>query len=185
MNKIFKYLVLLLFVLLTISIGSFFFGRASFSDKGVKIEIEGPEQAAVGDEILYKIKYENNTKVTLHNLSFLFFYPEESVVIRDGKISEDLTERFSVDQLLPGMSEEKEFKAFLIGDKGDVKEAKVTLSFRAGSIKSSFEKSAVLSTTIVNIPLVLTLVAPPNTVSGQSLTYILDYRNESVGLILS
>jgi hypothetical protein len=179
-SKIFKFLLLILFLLLIVSIGSFFVdSRNSFSDKGVKIEIEGPDEASVGDEVIYKVKYENNTKVALHDLNFLFFYPDESVIVKDNEISKDLTERFSVDRLSPGESDETDFKAFLIGDRGDMRTAKVSLSFRAGTIKSSFEKSAELTTSIIDVPLVLTLVAPPNIVSGQSLTYILDYRNES------
>lgn len=178
-SRILKYLVLLAFILLMVSISSFWFGSPSFSARDVKLELEGPTQASAGDEVVYKLKYANATRSALHNLDFVFFYPGGSTVIRNGTVSDDLTDSFKVERLAPGQSGEKEFKAFLIGEKGNIKVAKIELSFKASNLTPSFDKSNSVSTTIVSAPISLTLVAPPSSVSGQGLTYMLDYRNES------
>lgn len=181
-NKVLKYLILLALILFVVSVLSFLWGgRSSFKDQDIVLEIESIEQASVGDEITYRVKYTNNARVTLSDMKFLFFYPDNSVVIENGKVSSAETSSFEVSELHPGQSEVKEFRSFLVGDRGDIKKAKINLSFKAGSIRSSFEKSATASTTIVSVPVSLTLVSPPNAVSGQALTFILDYRNETQG----
>ncbi|HXK40571.1 MAG TPA: hypothetical protein VJ046_00480 [Candidatus Paceibacterota bacterium] len=178
-QKLLKWLVLLALVLFIVAIVIFLFGKPSFSEDDVVLELEGPTQASVGDEVVYKVKYGNQTKLELNNLKFKFTYPEESVVLKDDEILKELSETFTVDNLQDGGSGEKEFRAFLVGDRGNIKQAKVELEFRAGTIRSSFEKSDTISTTLVSVPVSLTLVAPPSVVSGQTINYIFDYRNES------
>ena len=178
-NTVLKWLILLALVLLIISFISFWFGGKSFSENQVVVSVEGPSQALVGDEIVYKLKYANETKLELKNLKFIFTYPDESIVVDNGKIAADLSSNFEIDILRPGQFGEKEFKGFLTGDKGSIKNAKAFLSFTANGLKTSFEKSVTLATTITGVPVVLSLVAPPNSVSGESVNYIFDYRNES------
>src|SRR3989338_5067022 len=178
-SKILKYLVLLAFVLLIVAISSFWFTGPSFRERDVVFELEGPTQITSGEEVVYKLKYENETRSTLYDLDFDFLYPEGSAVLIDGKIFEDYSEDFKVDELASGEKGEKEFRAFLIGERGSIKVAKSIFSFRAGNLSSTFEKSTTLSTTITSTPITVTLVAPPSTVSGASIQYILDYRNTS------
>ncbi len=178
-NRALKYLSLLAVFLFIIAISSFWFGNPSFSEKNVTLGLESPLQASAGDEVVYKIKYANATKTTLYNLNFLFFYPTDSTVIQNGTTVEGQTENFTIDHLAPGQKGEKEFKVFLVGEKGNIKSAKVNLSFKSGNLQSSFEKSALTSTTITAMPIDLTLVSPPNATAGQSIDYILDYRNTS------
>lgn len=178
-NRILKWLILLALVLFMVAMVIFLFGKPSFSEDQVILELEGPTQASVGDEIIYKIKYGNQTKLELHNLKFKFTYPEESIVIRSGEILKELSETFTIDGLPDGASGEKELRAFVLGDRGNIKNAKVELEFKAGTLRSSFEKSDTISTTLVSVPISLTLVAPPSVLSGQTVNYIFDYRNES------
>ena len=178
-NQLLKWLVLLALLLAIVSFLSFWFGSPSFSESGVKLDIEGSTQASVGDEVVYKLKYSNTTKLDLNNMSFKFFYPDNSVVLKDGVVARDLSETFTVGQLSPGQSAEKDFKAFLVGDRGNIKTAKAELSYRAGDLRTTFEKNTSFSTTIVSLPVSLTLSAPPNLVPGQVVNYMLDYRNES------
>lgn len=183
-QKLLKWLVLLALVLFIAAIIIFLFGKPSFSEDQVVLELEGPTQASVGDEIAYKVKYGNQTNLELHNLRFKFIYPKGSVVVKDGEIIKELNETFVVNDLQDGEVGEKEFKVFLVGDRGDIKNAKVELEFNAGSLRSSFEKSRTISTTLISVPVSLTLVAPPTVVSGQMINYLLDYRNESGDNIL-
>lgn len=178
-SKILKYLILLAFILFIGAISSFWLSGPSFREKDVVFEIEGPTQVGSGEEVIYKLKYSNKTRSTLHNLSLAFFYPEGSAVLVNGRILEDHSEDFTIDELAVGEKGEREFSAFLIGEKGSVRVAKANLSFKAGTLSSTFEKDISLSTTIVSAPITLTLVAPPNAVSGASIQYILDYRNTS------
>lgn len=184
-NKVLKWLILLALLLLVVSFVSFWFRSPSFRDKDVILEIEGPTQAVVGDEVIYKLKYSNNTKLTLKDMKFTFFYPAESVVMKDGFVQDELTEKFTIDSLDSRESGAREFKVFIVGDRGDIKDAKVNLSFKAGTLRSEFEKQTKLTTTVVSVPISLTLVAPPNVIPDQILTYIFDYRNESQDAVVN
>lgn len=164
-----------------ISVILFFYGGSSFTESGVILTIDGPTQASVGDEVIYKVHYENTTKTALHHLKLSFTYPQSSAVVKDGQIVNTNGNVQETDEpdLAPGASKDEEFHSFLVGDKGNIKVALVKLGFDAGDLKSTFEKSAQISTTISDVPISLTLVGPPTSVSGQSVTYLLDYRNQS------
>ena len=178
-SKLLKWAILLVLVLFIISIFIFWFGGPSFIESGVQLTVEGPTQAAVGDEVVYKIKYSNLTKSDLNNIKFTFSYPDKSVIIKDGKVADTTKETFTLDSLAKGQSGEKEFGAFLGGNRGDIKIAKIVMTYQASGLKSKFEKTASLATTIVSLPVALTLSAPPNATNGQMISYVLDYRNES------
>lgn len=178
-NRLLKWLILLALVLFVTAIGIFLFGRPSFTESKVVLRLEGPTQAAVGDEITYKVVYGNDNQSELRDLKFRFVYPEGSVIVRDGKVVNTLSEEFEVEDLGTGARGEKELKAFLTGDRGNVRMARVEMSFRAGSLRAPFEKTADLSTTLISVPVSMNLAAPPSPVAGQNINYIFDYRNES------
>lgn len=184
-RRVFKWLVILALGLGVASVLMFFFGGSSFTESKVTLTIDGPAQVSVGDEVIYKVKYQNNTKTTLRHLKLSFIYPEGSAIVEAGKIVTTTGNVQSMDQedLRPGDFVEKEFQAFLVGDRGNIKVARAKLAFDAGNVRSSFEKTAQISTTISDVPVLLTLIGPPTSVSGQSVTYILDYRNQSQDVI--
>jgi len=159
----------------------FFYGGSSFTESGIVLTVTGPTQASVGDEVVYKVHYENKTKTALNNLKLSFTYPSNSVIVKDGQVVTDTGNVQTINEpdLPAGASKDEEFHAFLVGDRGNIKIAFVKLGFNAGNLKSAFEKSAQLSTTISDVPISLTLVGPPTSVTGQAVTYLLDYRNQS------
>lgn len=178
-KSLLKWLILLALLLLIVSFVSFWFGRPSFSEAGVVLKLDGPSQVSVGDEATYKLTIGNDSRVDLNEIKLKFSYPDDSVVIKDGAIISDLSQEFEIDKLSPGQKNEMEFKVFLVGDRGNIKTTKAELNFKAGDLRTQFEKETSISTTITSLPVSLTLVAPPNAVPGQAVNYILDYRNES------
>jgi hypothetical protein len=151
----------------------------SFRESAVVLEIDGPDQIQSGEEVTYKVHYKNGSDVKLDNVKFTFLYPADSVVLKDGQVRESLTENVEIGALSSGEEGDLEFKAFVVGDTGDIKVAKARLSYKPANIKSEFDKGADLSTTITSFAIPLTLSAPPSAISGQEVVYNLDYRNES------
>ncbi len=174
-----KWLILVAAGLIVVTVGALWWGGSSFSDKDVILTLEAPDHATSGDEITYKISYRNNTRLSLSAMSFRLFYPEGSLVLKDGQPTTPESEGFVVDKLDPGQSGTKELKVFMVGDKGTIRSARLNLIFNAGTLKSSFQKEATAATTITTLPVTLTLVAPPTTVTGQPIQYLLDIRNDS------
>lgn len=178
-GSLLKWLIVIAIGLFVVSIGSLFWSTPSFSDRDVVLTLEGPDRATSGEEVTFTLKWQNNTKLPLKELSFRLFYPEDSVVIIDDEPTQPDSEGFTVDRLEPGESGERQITLFLVGDKGSIKTATVNLIFKAGNLRSAFEKEVQVNTTVTDLPVALTLTAPPTKVSGQPVSYIIDARNET------
>lgn len=178
-SQMLRWLILVAAGLIVVTIGALWWGGNSFSDKGVILTLEAPDHATSGDEITYKITYRNDTRVPLSAMSFRLFYPEGSLVLKDGQPAMPESEGFVIDKLDPGQSGTKELQIFMVGDKGAIRTARLNLIFNAGTLKSSFQKETTAATTITALPVTLTLVAPPTTVTSQPIQYLLDMRNDS------
>ena len=171
--------ILLILVIGVVAVGLVMLFAGSFSESGIILEIEGPDRVQSGEDVTYKVHYENQSDVRLDNVRLAFIYPADSVVIKDGEVRESMTENIELDSLDSGETGDIEFKAFIVGDTGDIRTAKARLSYKPSNIKSEFDKDTSLSTTITSFAVPLTLSAPPSAVSGQEIRYTLDYRNES------
>ena len=166
-------------VLLAASLIFFFLGRGSFKENGVELKIEAPSEIIGGELLIYKITYKNNNAVSLSDVKLNILYPPDSVVIKDGNIVGSTTENFDISTMHSKEAGEKELAAYIVGDKGNVKTLRVTLTYKAGKLSSTFRKEASLATTITSLAVPITLVATPTVVSGQNTSYLIDYRNQS------
>lgn len=164
-------------LLVVVSIGMLLYSAPSFRESDVVLLLEAAPQASSGDQITYTAKWQNNTKVDLTDVRMRLFYPEGSVQERDGTFSPVVNEVLEVGDVGSGKSGEQTFTVYLIGDKGNIKNATLEMAFSAKGLRSVFEKSASVSTTIADLPVPLSLSVPPNAISGQEVSYILDYRN--------
>ncbi|MCX6765014.1 MAG: hypothetical protein NT148_00550, partial [Candidatus Nealsonbacteria bacterium] len=59
--------------------GIWYWERNYFSKDVVKLEILGPDQADVFQEIEYTVKYKNNGNITLESPSLIFEFPEHTL----------------------------------------------------------------------------------------------------------
>ncbi len=147
----------------------------SFDQAKVGLEIIGAENLVSGEKVVYKVRYENNTRLELKNLKLVFYYPEDSL----PEENENLVEVRPAANLLPGEAGEAEFPARLIGQKNAVKVAKAKLAYQAGGIESVFERRAEFSAKITSVPLVLAFDLPEKVVNGQSFDFSIRAINQS------
>lgn len=155
-------------------------GGTSFTEKNVEFFVEAPVEITSGGKAEYLVKFANKNLQAMTDVRLTFFYPNDAVVIRAGERVVTLpTEEVKIDRMESGGVGEYRFSAYLVGGRGEVKKATARLVFTPEEIRSSFEKEADAATTIKALDVTLTLVAPPNAVSGQAISYLLDYRNES------
>jgi len=174
-----KYVVWGLALILAVALISFFLGRGSFSESGVEITIEGPGEITGGELVTYKITYKNNNAVSLSDVKLNVLYPPDSIAVKDGNISDLTAENFDIGTIGSDERGEKELTAYLVGDRGNIKTLKATLTYKAGNLSSVFQKDATFATTITSLAVPITLVATPTIISGQDTSYLIDYRNQS------
>lgn len=166
-------------LILLIGVLYFWLGNNGFSQDNIEVKIEGPQEIAAGELAEYKVTYKNKNKIELEDAKLTFFYPEDSIVIKDEKVLSEHSEIVELETIRAKSDGEVEFKAYIVGDRGNVKTARAILSFSVSGISSVLEKEDQLATTVTSLSVPLTLVAPPTAQSGQKITYILDYRNQS------
>lgn len=157
----------------------FLFGNGGFSERNVSVKIDGPTEIAAGELAEYKVSYKNKNKVSLINSRLILYYPDDAVAIKDENVFEGHSVSVDLGTITPNGGGEYDFKGYLVGDRGNIKTARVVLSFSVSSISPVLEKEDQLATTITSLSVPLTLVAPPTAENGQKITYILDYRNQS------
>lgn len=174
-----KLIIIGLTTLLVVGLVFFFMGHGSFSEGRVELKIEGPQEISAGASVSYRVTYANNNKISLSDVKLNFFYPLDAIVTRDNNVLNITNENFDIGGLESGESGEKTLTAFVVGDRGNIKTARATLTFKPSNLSSIFKKEASLATTITTLAVPITLVAPPTVINGQNISYLIDYRNQS------
>ncbi|MBL7155189.1 MAG: hypothetical protein ISS88_01640 [Candidatus Portnoybacteria bacterium] len=155
--------------------GLFFWrGLTSFDKDKVKLEIKGAERIISGEEIIYLIKYQNQTRLDLTKVKLVFHYPDQSIPLE----TEDLVQTIDLPDLAVGQENQIELPVRVIGLQSETKKAWAELSYQPGKITSTFTNQAEFSTKIISVPLILDLDLPNRLVSGQSFNFSLKYLNQ-------
>ncbi len=167
-------------VLLIFGTAIFLLYRSGFREGNVILKIEGPEEAASGEEIEYRIIIENRNNFDLNDTRLSLSYPGGTIWFNQD--SQPLNSPINnLDSSGLESRERKEFilRAVLTGEKGEIKKAKAEFTYSPASIRSVFQKSAEAGTTISRVSVPLILSGPPNVLPGQSVQVSLDLRNET------
>lgn len=162
--------LLILFIIVGI-VGFWYYQRNLYSKGSLKLEILGPDQAQLLEQVQYTVKYKNNGNITLENAVLTFEYPENSLIEGQSKRRQEIP----LEDIYPGQERTKEFRARLIGKKDDVKEAKASLSYRPKNLKASYESQTSLTTVISSAPLSFELALPSKVESGKDIKLSLNY----------
>ncbi len=156
-------------------IGFYYYQRNVYSKEVLKLEILGPEETELLQEIEYVVKYKNNGNVNLEEPELIFDYPEYAVPtdytsLRVVKKSEELG-----GAIYPGQEKTFIFKGRLMGKEGEVKEAKVSLSYSPKNLRARYTSKTSFTTIIKKIPLNLEFDLPAKVESGKTFSLNLNY----------
>jgi len=132
-------------VLLATSLYFYFFGQNSFSENNIDFKIDGPAEIKSGELVSYKISYTNRNVMALLGAKLVFFYPPNAVVSKDGNIVNTFSEDIDIGDLASDESGEKILTAYIVGDQGNIKTARATLSFQPANVRSTFKKEIQLN----------------------------------------
>jgi uncharacterized repeat protein (TIGR01451 family) len=150
--------------------GFWYYRDQIFSKEILKLEILGPEQATMGDEIQYTVKYKNNGNFVLQQPKLTFELP-------DNSLTEDSKTQFEQDlpDIYPGQENTVTFKTRLLGKEGDLEVAKAWLSYVPKNLSARYESDTTLTTTITTVPITLTFDLPSTVEKGKEITYAINY----------
>jgi hypothetical protein len=172
-NKIIIFLIIALVVLG--AVGFWFYQGNTYSKEVLRLEVFGPETAVIGEEIEYSVRLKNNGDVRLDEPRLVFEYPDSAQLssgeaLRVTKESEELG-----GAIYPGQEKIFRFKGRLFGEQGEIKEAKVLVSYRPRNLKARYVSRTSHLTTIGEVPLTFEFDVPSGVGASQEMNFSLNY----------
>ena len=171
--------IIIFFILLIISFGVagyFSLQNNLYSKDVLKLEIIGPSEAEISQEVEYFVKYKNNGDIRLDDPELVFEYPDNSITqspLRVIKGSEELG-----DAIYPGEERTFSFKGRLLGKENEIKTAKAYLSYRPKNLKAYYESSTTFTVVIKKVSLSFDFDLPSKLESGKDVNLgIVYYSN--------
>ncbi|MBI2625999.1 MAG: hypothetical protein HYW69_00185 [Candidatus Nealsonbacteria bacterium] len=151
--------------------GFWYYQRNIYSKEVLKLEILGPDEVDVSEEIEYAVKYKNNGNIRLEKPRLTFEYPEYSIV-ENGKL---LRQEIVLEDIYPGQSDTIYFRGRLMGKAGDIKKAKAWLSYAPKNLKARYESETSHAAKIKSVPITLEFDLPSKIESGGEIRFRLNY----------
>jgi len=171
-----KFTIFIIISALVVGIyGLYYYQKNVYSKDVLKLEILGQEETELLQEIKYTVKYKNNGNVRLEEPELVFDYPDNALPadgtsLRVVKKSEELGE-----VIYPGQEKTFTFTARLMGQEGEVKEARASLSYQPKNLKARYVSETSFTTIIKKIPLNFDFDLSSKIESGKELKFRLNY----------
>ncbi len=179
--KKFIFFIIILALVLGIA-GFWYWQRNPYSKEILKLEILGPEETAIFQEVEYTVKYKNNGNVRLEEPQLIFEFPEHTIISSDNEAEgeENLSRRQEIGpeelgDIYPGEERTFQFKGRLFGRENEAKTAKVWLSCRPKNLKARYESVTTFTTVVKSVPLTLEFDLPSKVETGRDFNFSLNY----------
>ncbi len=172
--------ILFLFAALAVA-GFFVFTRQpKFSGASVKIVIDGPQQAASGDDLVWTVRLVNSGSVGLEKPQLNLRYASGFQYLSSQPAPANTFDNsWALGTVKPGGERSVKLVGRLIGDVGTTKTLFATASYQPANFSSDFTVEGSLDTLLSNSTLDIDIKAPPNVTSGQNLSYTVTLKNTS------
>ncbi|MDD4662187.1 MAG: hypothetical protein PHG24_02815, partial [Candidatus Pacebacteria bacterium] len=155
----------------------FWWQSTSFSKEVLKLEILGPTEVSLGENMEYVVRFKNNGNVRLEEPELIFEYPNEAIT--DGEKILLLSEEDLGGSIYPGQERTFNFKARLLGEEGSLKIAKATLSFKPKDLNTRSEVYTEFLSTVKNVPISLDFNLPSKITSiDKAFSFSINYASE-------
>jgi len=151
MSKFIK--ILIVFILVLAAVGYGFWRKNIYSKEELKLEMIGPKEAQIGQEVEYIVKYKNSGEFRLENPNLMFTAPD--FAIKDDNIynQEVIDSEKLGGAIYPGEERSFSFKMRLVGKAGDAKVAKATLTYQPKNLTARYESTTTYTTVMKDVPL--------------------------------
>lgn len=175
--KIKNILVVIFLIVAFVSLGFFWWQSTSYSKEVLKLEILGPKDVSVGENIEYIVRFKNNGNVRLENPELIFEYPTGAIINSEKILLYD-SEKLG-GNIYPGQERTFKFSTRLLGEEGSIKIAKATLSFKPKDLNMRNEVYTEFLSTIKKVPISLDFNLPSKVTSvDKAFSFSINYASE-------
>jgi hypothetical protein len=175
-----KFTFFIIFLALFLGIAGFWYSSRNLYSKDIlKLEILGPSETGLGDEIEYLVKYKNNSdNIRLDNPKLVFEYPSHSILEEGKSLIQELGKDQLGESIYPGQERTVSFKCRLLGKENEAKEVKARLSYQPKNLNAQYESETTFTTIIKNVPVTLSFDDLPSTIkSGKDVNFNISYSS--------
>jgi len=168
--------VLGILVILIITITFLNWRKNIYSKEVLKLEILGPAEVTLGQEVEYIVKYKNNGNFRLESPELVFIPPENS--IKDEKIFERQIlgkDELREEAIYPGEEKSISFKMQLLGKEGEAKLANASLSYQPKNLKARYTSTTSFTTTIKSVPITFEFDLPSKVEVNKDFVFRINY----------
>jgi len=178
MKRKFIYFVVILALILGAA-GLWYSSKNIYSKEVLKLEIIGPTEADLAEEIEYLVKYKNNGDVRLEDPTLTFEFPKYSIVEEGKSLRHTIGPEELGGAIYPGEEKTLKFKCRLLGKEEEPKEVKASLGWRAKNLSAWYESSTTFTTIIKKVPLTFTFDLPSRVESEKEIEFRLNYYSNT------
>jgi len=154
--------------------GFWLWQRNSYSKSALKIEILGPNEVDIAQEVDYVVKYKNNGDIALEDPKLIFEFPEYTSASEGGGQRQEI-EADKLGTIYPGEEKSFHFKGRLFGKEGDTRTAKVSLSYNPRNLTARYESTTTLTTLIKSVSLSFEFDLPTKIEAGKDFNFSINY----------
>ncbi|MDB5194212.1 MAG: protein of unknown function with transrane region [Parcubacteria group bacterium] len=168
--KRFFLLSLLFFIGAFVLAAYVYLGGGNFvSTKNVDIQVTGPAAIEAGQPLVLTITVANNNNAELETANLSIQYPEGTRQADDTTLA--LTrDRADLGIVKAGGENVETFRSVLFGQKGDIKEVKLSLEYKIKGSSATFYKDKTYDITIGDTPVAIGIEKPDSVTSGVPFT---------------
>ena len=158
-------------------LGIFFVG---FQKDTLTVSLLTKDRVESGERVMYQVLYKNTGSQTLKDIELNFTYPAGAIPLKEdrGQVGAYRTQLALAD-LLSGEEAKVDLEARLYGKQDEVKSAAADFLYRLENSSSRFGAKATAASTIVRVPLVLTVNLLAEAVSKQKVDLVIDYSSNA------
>lgn len=170
--------IIIVFVVLAVIIGIFgywYWQRNDYSKEVLKLEILGPSEASLSQEVEYTVVYKNNGNITLEEPRLVFEFPEKTLLPEGTSNRQELTSEQLGGDIYPGQERTFKFKGRVFGAENEIKTAKVWLSYRPKNLKARYDSSTTFNLRISSVPLSFDFDLPSKIEADKDFKFSLNY----------
>ncbi len=152
------------------------------TDKQIALNVEAPTEFTAGEQITYTVKYKNESRVDWKNVEVLFEPPQNFIFQQSEKNYRQDGRRyiFSVGDLASGQEGSFPLTGQLLGAQNEVASARFEMTISPANFdKVRLNNSQVISTTIVSVPIRISVEATENAASGEKVVAKIRVQNTS------
>ena len=174
MKKKLTFFIIILTLFLGL-VGYWYSQKNIYSREVLKLEILGPSEADLTEEVEYLVKYKNNGDVRLDEPKLIFEYPAYSVLEEGESLRQVIGSEELGEAIYPGEEKTFRFKTRLLGKEGEAKEAKVWLSYWPKNLNAQYESVTTFTTIIKKVSLSFSFDIPSKIEPEKKLELRLNY----------